>query len=336
MKKTSSASCNPPGAETGKTWNFQAVAKYFGAMALVFLVIFFYLANPRFLGPANITNLLKQMSPLMIVSVGTTFVILMGSIDLSIDGTVTLAGIISVLVANQVVDMHFLPGCLLPVFAGVGVGLVVGLVNGLLQARLRLPSFLVTLGMTTICSGVGLIITNGTAIRALNNAFKRIAIHTIGVVPILGIVAVTVLILGYIIFKRTLFGRYAYAIGGGERVAELCGVPIARYKIMVFLFAGALSGLAGALTSSRLGAATNLQGSGMALDAIAAVVMGGTALSGGKGGILNTLVGILVIILLANGLNMMGVQPYTQTLIKGLVVILAVAMTSERRKMVVK
>lgn len=336
MKNKSSNTCSPPVGEKGEPQGWRGAAKYFGALALVFLVVFFYLNNPRFLGATNITNLLKQMSPLMIVSVGTTFVILMGSIDLSIDGTVTLAGIVSVLVANQVLDMHPAPACLVPVLAGIGVGLVVGLFNGLLQARLRLPSFLVTLGMTTICSGIGLIITNGTAVRALNTIYKRIAIVTVGVVPVLGIIAVIILIAGFYISKRTLFGRYSYAIGGGERVAELCGVPIVKYKILTFVLASGLSGLAGSLTSSRLGAATNLQGGGMALDAIAAVVMGGTALSGGKGGILNTLIGVLVIILLANGLNMMGVQPYTQTLIKGLVVILAVAMTSERRKMVVK
>ncbi len=264
-----------------------------------------------------------------------TFVILMGSIDLSIDGVVTLGGIAAVLTANACKDMGSV-GMLPPVLAGIAVGLLVGLINGTLQARLRLPSFLVTLGMSTICSGIGLITTNGAAIRALNNSYKRIATTTIWVFPVLGLIAFALFAVGFLLSRRTLFGRYSYAIGGGERVAELCGIPIARYKTLVFLFAGAMSGLAGALTSSRLGAATNIQGNGMALDAIAAVVMGGTALSGGKGGVANTLTGVLVIILLANGLNMMGVQPYTQTLIKGLVVILAVAMTAERKKVVVK
>ncbi len=335
MSSKSSVICNVQGEGRGGQYMLRLAAKYFGVCALVLLVIFFYCNNPRFLSEANITNVLKQMSPLLIAAVGTTFIILMGSIDLSIDGVVTLAGIASVLTANATRDMGFL-GIIIPVLAGMGTGLVVGLVNGILQARLRLPSFLVTLGMSTICSGVGLITTNGTALRALNNGYKQIATTTVWLFPVLWLIAAAFFIVGFLLSRRTLFGRYSYAIGGGERVAELCGIPIVKYKILVFIFAGILSGLAGSLTSSRLGAATNIQGNGMALDAIAAVVMGGTALSGGKGGILNTLSGVLVIILLANGLNMMGVQPYTQTLIKGMVVILAVAMTAERKKVFVK
>lgn len=335
MKNKSSATCDPAGGDREKGFALRDLTKYFGVIALVLLVVIFYASNPRFLGSANITNLLKQVSPLLIVGVGTTFIILMGSIDLSIDGTVTLAGILSVLAANAVGHLG-IAGALLPLLVGVAVGAAIGLVNGTLQSRLRLPSFLVTLGMSTICSGMGLIITNGMAVRAVNDAYKRIATMTVGIVPVLGLIAFAILAVGYVISRRTRFGRYTFAIGGGERVAELCGVPIVKYKTLAFVLAGTLSGLAGALTSSRLGAATNIQGSGMALDAISAVVMGGTALSGGKGGIVNTLIGVLVIILLGNGLNMMGVQPYTQTLIKGVVVILAVAMTSERRKMVVK
>ena len=335
MKNRSSNTCSQTGETEENHFRLRDLSKYFGVFALVFLIVFFYLNNQRFLGPANITNLLKQMSPLLIVGTGATFVILMGSIDLSIDGTVTLAGILSVLTANAVADIPVLGG-IIPVLVGIGTGLTIGLVNGLLQSRLRLPSFLVTLGMSTIATGLGLIITNGTAVRALNEPYKQIALVTIGVIPVLGIISFAILLSGYLISRRTRFGRYAYSIGGGERVAELCGVPIAKYKTLIFVLAGAMSGMAGAMTSSRLGAATNIQGNGMALDAIAAVVMGGTALSGGKGGILNTLCGVLVIIILGNGLNMMSVQPYTQTLIKGIVVILAVAMTSERRKMVVK
>ena len=334
MKNSLSNSCNTQG-ESGAMKSkapvlaFKNFTKYFGVIALFFLVIFFAIKNPRFIAPANITNVLKQVSPMLLVGLGTTFIILMGSIDLSIDGTVTLAGIISVLVANRTATIPVVGG-LIPVVVGIVVGMVIGFVNGSLMARLRLPSFLVTLGVSTVCSGIGLIVTNGTAIRAMNDIYRSIATLTIGIIPMLGIIAFAILILAYFLAKRTLFGRYVYAIGGGERVAGLCGVPVARYKIYAFILAGALSGMAGALTSARLGAATNIQGDGMALDAIAAVVMGGTSLSGGKGGPLNTLVGVLVIILLSNGLNMIGVQPYTQTLIKGLVVILAVAMNSDR------
>jgi ribose/xylose/arabinose/galactoside ABC-type transport system permease subunit len=310
-------------------------SRYFGFISLVALVIFFALNNPRFIGPINITNVLKQVSPMLLASIGTTFIILMGSIDLSIDGVITLSGILSVYACNAIAGLP--GGGVFSVAVGILTGLVIGLINGTLQARLRLPSFLVTLGVSTVCSGFGLIITNGMSIRALNDTFKRISTVTLGIIPILGIIAFIVLVLAYYLSSRTRFGRYVYAIGGGERIAELCGVPVVRFKILAFMLAGALSGMAGALTSSRLGAATPIQGDGMALNAIAAVVMGGTALTGGKGGVRSTLVGVLVVILLGNGLNMMGVTPYTQTLIKGLVVILAVAITSDRNtKAVVK
>lgn len=313
----------------------RGLSQYFGIIALVVLVVFFAINNPRFVGPVNITNVLKQVSPILLAAIGTTFIILMGSIDLSIDGVITLSGILSVLTANVVIKVP--GGGVIPVLTGILAGLIVGVVNGTLQARLRLPSFLVTLGISTVCSGLGLIITKGISVRAMNEPYKQISTITVGIIPILGIIAFTVFILAYYLSSRTRFGRYIYAIGGGERVAELCGIPVVRYKIGAFMLAGALSGMAGALTSSRLGAATPIQGDGMALNAIAAVVMGGTALTGGKGGVRNTLVGVLVIILLGNGLNMMGVTPYTQTLIKGLVVILAVAITSDHNtKVVVK
>ena len=296
----------------------RGLSQYFGIIALVVLVVFFAINNPRFVGPVNITNVLKQVSPILLAAIGTT-----------------LSGILSVLTANVVIKVP--GGGVIPVLTGILAGLIVGVVNGTLQARLRLPSFLVTLGISTVCSGLGLIITKGISVRAMNEPYKQISTITVGIIPILGIIAFTVFILAYYLSSRTRFGRYIYAIGGGERVAELCGIPVVRYKIGAFMLAGALSGMAGALTSSRLGAATPIQGDGMALNAIAAVVMGGTALTGGKGGVRNTLVGVLVIILLGNGLNMMGVTPYTQTLIKGLVVILAVAITSDHNtKVVVK
>jgi ribose/xylose/arabinose/galactoside ABC-type transport system permease subunit len=304
------------------------VSRYFGVISLVALIVFFAINNPRFIGPINITNVLKQLSPMLLASIGTTFIILMGSIDLSIDGIITLSGISSVLVGNVIVNLP--GGGVLAVFVGILTGLVIGYINGTLQARLRLPSFLVTLGVSTVCSGFGLIIIKGMSVRAFNNPFKQISTITVGIVPVLGIIAFIILVLAYYLSSRTRFGRYIYAIGGGERIAELCGIPIARFKILAFMLAGSLSGMAGALTSSRLGAATPIQGEGMALNAIAAVVMGGTALTGGQGGVWSTLVGVLVITLLGNGLNMMGVTPYTQTLIKGLVVILAVAITSDR------
>lgn len=313
------------------TNNSATLSKYLPFFALFALFILFTAINPRFASLQNVENILKQGATLFIVTTGTTYIILMGSIDLSMGGLVSLTGITSVLLANSLSNAPF--AGLISILGAVLVGLCVGTLIGVVFALFRLPSFLVSFGFSTICTGLGLMISGGRSIPTYSQPFIAIGTGSTLFIPNLGIVAIAILALGIFLGRKTIFGRNIYAIGGEERVAELCGIPVTRYKIYAFMFAGAMTGLGGGLMSSRIGACTNRMGSGMALDAIAAVVMGGTALTGGKGGVARTIIGVLIIIFLSNGLNVLGVPTYTQVVIKGIVVILAVAATIDRAQL---
>jgi ribose/xylose/arabinose/galactoside ABC-type transport system permease subunit len=282
------------------------------------------LMNPRFISLQNLGNILKQATPLLIVSAGATFVIIMAQIDLSIDGLIALAGITSVLVVQRLPDATWAGWVALIAASLLGMG--VGASIGLIFTRFNLPSFIVSFGFSTICFGLGLIITEGATQLARSGSYKNLGVGSTLGFPNLAVFAIVVMAVCIFIGSRTRLGRYTYAIGGGERVAELCGIPVKKYKTLVFMLAGSLTGLAGALMSARLGAASVTQGQGMALDAIASVVMGGTPLSGGKGSVARTISGVFVIVLMSNGLNLMGVPYYSQVLIKGVVVIVAVAL----------
>jgi ribose/xylose/arabinose/galactoside ABC-type transport system permease subunit len=308
--------------EKTKNWGL-FLRRNIAPMALVILCVFFMIMNPRFISLQNLGNILKQATPLLIISAGATFVILMAGIDLSVDGLVALCGIASVLISRTLPEQAY-AGWLALIGAAL-LGMLVGAAIGFVFTHFDLPSFLVSFGFSTICYGIGLIVTDGATQLAKNQAFKNLGVGSNFGLPNLAIFAIAVMAVTIFIGNRTRFGRYIYAIGGGERVAELCGIPIKRYKTMAFMLAGALTGLAGGLLSARLGAASVTQGQGAALDAIAGVVMGGTSLSGGKGSVARTIAGVFVIVLMSNGLNLMGVPYYSQVLIKGVVVIVAVA-----------
>lgn len=292
---------------------------------LIFCVIFFTMINPKFISLPNIMNILRQGGPLFIVAFGLTGVILMGSIDISSDGLISLAGVSVVMLANYT---QF-GGGWLSILLSLAIGLGFGLFIGFLVSYVRLPSFLVTYGTATICRGLALIVSGGTAQSTSFEQFKNFGSGNIGFFPILAIFAIGTFVFMYILTKKTKYGRSLYAMGSNERVAALCGLPTRKYKMLAFVCAGACTGLAGALMSARLGAGTHAQGDGMSLDAIAAVVMGGTSLSGGKGSVARTIIGVFVILMINNGLNLMGVSPHVQILVKGFVVIIAVAASSD-------
>lgn len=281
--------------------------------------------NPRFISLDNLMNILRQGGPLFIVSFGLVGVILIGSIDISSDGLLSLAGVSAVMLANIVQD----GGGWLSVLLGTGIGLVFGVFMGFLVSYVRLPSFLVTYGTSTICRGIALIVSGGIAQNTMFVQFKKLGSGSVGFLPTLAIFAAVILIFMVVLTTKTKYGRSLYAMGSNERVAGLCGLPTRKYKMIAFTVAGACTGLAGVLMSARLGAGTHSQGQGMSLDAIAAVVMGGTSLSGGKGSVTRTITGVFVILMLNNGLNLMGVSPHVQILVKGIVVILAVAASSD-------
>lgn len=322
MKGTSSATSHKTAPAARREIDYSLII---APAALVICVIFFTIMNPRFISLDNLMNILRQGGPLFIVSFGLVGVILIGSIDISSDGLLSLAGVSAVMLANIVQD----GGGWLSVLLGTGIGLVFGVFMGFLVSYVRLPSFLVTYGTSTICRGIALIVSGGIAQNTMFVQFKKLGSGSVGFLPTLAIFSAVILILMVVLTTMTKYGRSLYAMGSNERVAGLCGLPTRKYKLIAFTVAGACTGLAGVLMSARLGAGTHSQGQGMSLDAIAAVVMGGTSLSGGKGSVTRTITGVFVILMLNNGLNLMGVSPHVQILVKGIVVILAVAASSD-------
>ena len=295
-------------------------------VSIVALVIYFTAVNPLFFSASNALNIGRQSSVLLLVSLAETVVILIGSIDLSVGALVTLTGILTALAVDTL-------GAFGGGLVGVAAGAFVGLANGLLVTMLRVPSFLVTLGMLSILSGVTNQISQGQSILFANTLLPSLVNNA----PVLGVPNVIWLGLGAtailtIVAFKTKLGRYLYALGGGEVVAAHAGVPVTLYKVLAFVLSGAICGFSGVMLTGQVGAGTPTAGSGLLLNSIAAVVMGGTALSGGIGGPHRTLLGVLVIAILTNGMDVTEVNSFTQDIVKGAVIILAVSLTIDRSK----
>ena len=296
---------------------------------LVILILLFSVLGDNFLSASTANTVLREASVLLVVAVGMTFVVLMGSIDLSVGATVTLAG----LVAARVSEGYEWGSA---VVAGILAGCVIGIVNGLIFAYAKVPSFLTTLGTSLAISGLALWYVGGRPVQISDPAFLAIAQSSwIGAIPNIAVWAFLLWAVFSFIGLYTRFGRYTYAIGGGEAVSQLAGIPVRRYKFAALVLSGALAGVAGVLLTARVGAATPGMGERLTLMAIAAVVIGGTALTGGVGGVYRTILGLLVITVLAVGLNALVVPPYLQQIIQGTVVVLAVALTLDRSKLAI-
>lgn len=297
--------------------------------AIVILLILFSVLAPSFFQFNTLLAILRESSVLLVVALGMTFVVLMGSIDLSVGAIVTLSALVAATVAKD-------GNVFLAILAGLAVGVVAGAINGVLFAYIKVPSFLATLGMSLVVGGIGLWFVGGRPVQVFNPEFTWISQgRFLGDLPNLAIWAILLWIVFSLIGSKSRFGRYTYAIGGAEAVSGLAGIPIRRMKLLVLVLSGALAAVAGVLLASRVGAATPGIGDRLTLDSIAAVVMGGTALTGGVGGVYRTILGVLVITTLTVGLNTLGVQPYLQDIIQGAVVILAVALTLDRSKLTV-
>lgn len=297
---------------------------------VVLLFAFFSVATPSFLTLRNATGMLDQASTLLLACLGSSFVILMGSIDLSTGATVLIVGAITVTALNLADIGVFAP--LVAIVFGTGLGVL----NGLIFAFGRIPSFVVTLGTLSIFTGAGWQLLEGRALRFHSDSFESLAIgHLIPRVPNIALVALVAWAAMALVGVKTRFGRYMYAIGGGEAVARTVGLPVRRYQIYAFALSGAMAGLAGALLTARLGAAGPTLGQDLLLNSLAAIVVGGTSLAGGIGGVHRTLIGVLIIALLDNGLNMMEVNQYTQMVIKGVVVVGAVLISQDRERQIV-
>jgi ribose/xylose/arabinose/galactoside ABC-type transport system permease subunit len=276
------------------------------------------------------TGILGQASTLLLACLGASFVILMGSIDLSVGAIVLLVGAVTVQVLNA-----FGLG-VEAIFLSMLVGALLGAINGTIYSLGRIPSFVVTLGTLSVFTGAAWELLQGRALRFSSAEFENLAIgQLIPSIPNIALFAFGAWALASLVGQMTRFGRYMYIIGGGEAVARAAGIPITRYKIYAFAVSGLMAGLAGSLAVARLGAAGPTLGQDLLLNTLAAIVVGGTSLSGGIGGVHRTLIGVAIIALLDNGLNLMGVNQYTQMVIKGAVVVVAVLIGQDRRNSVI-
>jgi ribose/xylose/arabinose/galactoside ABC-type transport system permease subunit len=294
---------------------------YVPFLALILLTLIFTLLEPNlFFTLRNARVILSQSAVLSIVGFGLTFVIVAGSIDLSVGSVMALAGMLGMGVLR---DVGVVPGLV----TGLLVGTAAGLFNGAVFTYLRIPSFVVTLGMLTMARGLTIMYSRG-AVILVPDGFAT----AIGRFPNIYYVVLIAFVICHVLYNYTTFGRYVQGIGGDERVAILTGVAVNRTKVLMFVLCGLLAGLGGVLLASRVGAATPTAGVSFELDAIAAVVVGGTPLTGGIGNVYNTVLGALIISMLGNGLVIMGVSSEAQQVIKGLVLIAAVFISLERAK----
>lgn len=300
-------------------------------VALLLMSVAMSLLSESFATSDNLFNVMRQVSVNLCISVGMTLVILTGGIDLSVGSVLALSGAVA---AGLVKTGYALEGPGLYVgfsFFGVVivtllVGALLGGFNGWMVTRFRVPPFIATLGMLTIARGMTMLYTNGHPITGLGAQFEFLGTGWFCGVPMPVIVAAVVVILFVLFMRKSPWGRYIYAIGGNERATRLSGINVKRIKLFVYTVAGLLSAVAALIVTARLDSAQPNAGSGYELDSIAAVVIGGTSLNGGKGSIWGTVIGALIIGVLNNGLVLMNVSPFWQQVIKGLVILLAVIM----------
>lgn len=275
--------------------------------------------SPPFRTLSNTENLLQQVSVNGIMAIGMTLVIITAGIDLSVGSVLAFAAVVATSFAH--------PGdhpLIVPVVMGVLAGLVCGVVNGVLIAWKRLAPFIVTLGMMTIARGAALLYTKGRPVTNLSDGYNEIGGGAIGNIPFSAITFFAVVLLGIFILHFTRFGRHVYAVGGNELAAKVSGINTEGVLIAVYALTGALAGVAGIVLSSRVMSGSPASGEGYELDAIAAVVIGGSSLNGGVGSIAGTIAGVLIIGVVNNGLDLRGVPSYWQLIVKGAIIVLAV------------
>ncbi|WP_408634521.1 ABC transporter permease [Pseudogemmobacter bohemicus] len=297
---------------------------------LVALIIASAILSEHFLTVQNIFNLLRQLAPLALVSVGMLLVVLTGGIDLSVGSVAAIGGmVVAMMMPALPVEGGF--ALILSVLAALGAGAVLGAVNGILVAGFGMASFVATLAMMTMARGIAYMLSNGQPVRfprelptaQILTAFGAKGVPGLGI-PWPVVAALLAVLLFVILLRRTSWGRLTVATGSNETAVRLAGLPVGRYKFLAYTICGGLSALAGVMVTARTSVGTPVTGIGLELDAIAACVIGGALLSGGKGTVVQTMIGVLILGLIGNIMNLMSVPAYPQQIIKGLIIILAV------------
>ena len=346
-QKTDAAIADPqpsPGAAHGATVPTASALKpgrgtvdflqtYGIVIALVLVCVALTFANEYFLTTRNIVNVLRQTSINGILAIGLTFVILTRGIDLSVGSVVALAGVVAGSLASTS-STAMVAGGPYPVVVALLVGLVVGsacgAVSGVVVARFNVPSFVATLGMLSAARGLTLLYSDGRPIPALTPEFRWIGTGDVLGVPMPVVLFAIVFLGAWWVLSQTRFGRHVYAAGGNPHAAIVSGIDVTRIRLMVFVISGALAGIAGMVLAARTGSALPQAGVAYELDAIAAVVIGGTSLAGGVGRVTGTVIGALLIGVVNNGLDLMGVEAYYQLVIKGVLIVAAVMLDQTR------
>jgi inositol transport system permease protein len=295
------------------------------------------LLSPAFLTVVNLTNIIRQMSVIGLIALGVTGVIVAGGIDLSSGSVVGLTAVVAASLAQSpgwrgalYPNLTAVP-LVCPIVAGCLVGAAAGMVNGALVAKTGIPPFIATLGMYTAARGAAMLYTSGRPVSGLRDAYNVIGQGNLFGFPSPIVILTVFAIVTHILYSRTRFGKYIYAIGGNERAARVCGINVSAYKIRIYTYAGFLAGIAGIVVSSRIGSGQPGLGQGYELDAIAAAVIGGTSLSaGGIGTIPGTIAGTLIIGVLNNTLDLVNVSAYWQQIIKGMIIVGAVVLDQRK------
>lgn len=294
-------------------------------MFLVVILIFTCLSD-RFLTVDNIFNVLRQVSTNGIIALGMTLVIIAGGIDLSVGSIVAFAGTIC---CGMIEDgMNFI----LAILIALACSAVFGLFNGTLVARVKMPPFIVTLASMQIIRGMGYLYSHGAPIRAINNSFNSLGNGYIGVVPVPVLIFIAVAVIAYLILHRSKIGMYIYAVGGNKNCAIHSGINVKRIEILVFVISSVCAAMSGIILAARMYSGQPTSGNGAEMDAIAAAVLGGTSFSGGSGTVPGTLLGIMIIGVMNNGLNILNVDSYYQLVLKGIIILLAIYVDMVKKK----
>lgn len=306
-----------------------ASGQYRPVLIMVLVAAVFSCMHPRFLTGSNFLNILKQNSHYGILAAGVCFAIILGGIDISIGSVLAFSGAVSALIVSRGGSV------VLAVLAAIAIGAVAGLINGVFIARFKLQPMIVSLATMSIFRGATLVLTDGKSFPLGklpgSELFKSIGQGAVSILPVPVLILIIVYALMYYILNKTAFGRHIYAIGGNEEAALLSGINVMRTKIVAHMMSGLLAGVAGIMVTARVASATPTAGNGYEMDAIAAAVIGGISLRGGEGQVLFAIVGAVIIGMLNNILNLMNVSSYYQTIIKGVVILIAVLLDAKTK-----
>ena len=314
------------GKTNDKKWNLSAFRELLLVGVVLLLCVIWTIMNPQFLSLNNITNILRQGSYTAIAAVGMTMVIIIGEIDLSAGSLVCASGLVGALVCKHTDSV------LLAVLAALLVGALVGLMNGLLCALGKLPGFIASLASMTILRGLAYIVTEGNSVVWGNDTFTKIGTGYVGIIPVPVIIMLAAIIFGTLLTTKFRFGRYIYAVGGNSEASRWSGIPVEKVKITVYMIMGVLTSIAGLIITARLGSGQPSAGLNFEMDCITAAVVGGTSMSGGRGKVIGTIVGVLLLTVLTNGMTLVGMNTYWQQVLKGIIIVVSVLADTRGKK----